>query len=346
MPRTEEAAPPDAHATHRRPDFEPAWWLPGPHLPTLWASIARRRPPHDIRHERLPLDDGDLLDLRWVGADSGPLLVVLHGLEGSYQSNYASGILARIEQRGWGGVLMHFRGCGGEPNVRDRSYHSGDTGDFAFLLGVLATRFPGRRIMAAGYSLGGNVLLKFLGEAGNRSGIAAAGAISVPFDLAAGAQRLNRGVSKIYQRHLVRSMRDKVRKKFANRAAPIPLDGLDEWGDFRSFDDNVTAPLHGFRDVDEYYAKSSCRQYLGGIATPTLVLHARDDPFLTTEAIPQPQELSPATRMELAERGGHVGFVGGRIPFRPRYWIDERLMAWFESHAGAAPPLRPVRRPG
>lgn len=334
MPSTDKSGRGSQRQSSASPGvFEPAWWLPGPHLPTLWASLARRRTRLDARRERLSLKDGDFLDLRWVGSDRGPIIVVLHGLEGSHRSKYAAAILDRVERRGWGGVLMHFRGCSGEPNRRDRSYHSGDTGDFAYLLTVLARRYPGRQIMAVGYSLGGNVLLKYLGECGDDSTLTAAGAISVPFELAAGANRLNRGMSKIYQRRLVRSLQDKVRTKFADRPAPIPLDELDTWTDFWSFDDNVTAPLHGFRDADEYYSRSSCRQYLGAIATPTLLIHARDDPFLTIDAIPQPAELSATTRLELSERGGHVGFIAGRIPLKPRYWIDDRLMAWFESHS-------------
>lgn len=321
-------------ARERSPDdFEPAWWLPGPHLPTLWSSFARRRPPVASREERLILEDGDFVDLRWVGSEQGPLVVVLHGLEGSYRSTYVAAILDRIDRCGWGGVLMHFRGCSGEPNRNDRSYHSGDTGDFEFLLAVLMQRYPNRQLMAVGYSLGGNVLLKYLGEAGGDSKLTAAGAISVPFDLAAGANRLNRGWSKLYQWRLVRSMKSKVRAKFACRTAPIPLDGLEQWTDFWAFDDNVTAPLHGFRDVDDYYTRSSCRQFLGTIATPTLVIHAYDDPFLSPDAIPKPDELSGATTMVLTERGGHVGFIAGRIPLRPKYWIDDRLMAWFDIHA-------------
>jgi len=333
MPSTEKpATTPDTPLSHGSDDFAPAWWLPGPHLPTLWAALARRRPSFIFRRERLALEDGDFIDLCWVGSKHGPIVIVLHGLEGSLKSKYAAAILDRIERRGWGGVLMHFRGCSDEPNRRDRSYHSGDTGDLEFLISVLAKRYPDRPIMAVGYSLGGNVLLKFLGESGRNAKLVAAGAISVPFDLAAGANRLNRGWSKIYQHRLVRSLQQKVRIKFADRVPPIPLGGLDKWTDFWSFDDNVTAPLHGFRDVDDYYTQSSCRQYLATITTPTLVIHARDDPFLSAEAIPRPDELSGATTMVLTERGGHVGFIAGRIPFRARYWIDDRLMAWFETH--------------
>lgn len=313
-------------------EFEPAWWLPGPHLPTLWSALARRRSPVSVRQERLELADGDFIDLCWVGSSKGPIVVVLHGLEGSCRSKYAAAILEQIGRRDWGGVLMQFRGCSGEPNRRDRSYHSGDTGDLEFLLTTLTKRYPNRQIMAIGYSLGGNVLLKYLGQSTSDPKLVAAAAISVPFDLAAAANRLNRGLSKLYQHHLVRSLQEKVRAKFAERPAPVPLDGLEKWNDFWSFDNNVTAPLHGFANADEYYTRSSCRQYLRTITIPTLVIHAADDPFLSVNAIPESDELSATTELIVTTRGGHVGFVGGRNPFNPRYWIDDRLMAWFEHH--------------
>jgi len=270
--------------------------------------------------------------LCWTGSDSGPLIVLLHGLEGSSRSKYAAALLERIERIGWGGVLMQFRGCSGEPNRLDRSYHSGDTGDLRFVIAMLKRRFPLRRILAVGYSLGGNVLLKHLGETAEDGTIFAAAAVSVPYELAAGANRLNRGTSRLYQRHLIRSMQKKARNKFSLRQPPIDLSGLDSWTDFWSFDDNVTAPLHGFRDAEEYYRESSCRQYLGAIRTPTLLLHAEDDPFLLRSAIPNREELSASTILELTRRGGHVGFVGGRNPLKPQYWIDDRLMAWFRTH--------------
>ncbi len=317
--------------------FRPAWWLPGPHLPTLWAALVRRRAPVTTRTERLELADGDFIDLHWVGATAGPIIVVLHGLEGSFYSKYVGAILERIERRGWGGVLMQFRGCSGQPNRLDRSYHSGDTGDLEFLLRTLVQRHPNRPIMAVGYSLGGNVLLKYLGESARSSELSAAAAVSVPFDLAAAASRLNQGLSKLYQHHLVRSLQNKLRVKFSTRPSPIALNELSHWNDFWSFDNNITAPLHGFANVDEYYSRSSCRQYLESITTPTLIIHSSDDPFLSAEAIPTDDELSHCTEMILTERGGHVGFVGGRNPLNPQYWIDDRLMAWFDRNCSDGP---------
>lgn len=319
-------------AENEVPDFEPAWWLPGPHLPTLWAALARRRADVTFHPERLELADGDFLDLRWCGADAGPLVVLLHGLEGSFRSKYAAALAKLVEQAGWGAVIMQFRGCSGEPNRLDRSYHSGDTGDLCTVLAHLRRRFPHRQIFAVGYSLGGNVLLKHLGESAESCDIAAAAAVSVPFELAAGAARLNQGLSRLYQHHLVGSMKRKLREKFADRNAPIDLSDLERCNDFWSFDDHVTAPLHGFHSAEEYYRKSSCRQFLSGIRTPTLLLHAADDPFLLRSAVPGNEELSATTTLQLTRRGGHVGFVAGRNPLKPDYWIDARLMAWFATH--------------
>jgi predicted alpha/beta-fold hydrolase len=317
-----------------RDQFRPSWWLPGPHLPTLWAALASPKPPLASRRERLPLEDGDFLDLDWVGGASGPLIIVLHGLEGSINSSYARRILHRVDQQGWGGVLIHFRGCSGEPNRADRSYHSGETGDFRFVLSVLRSRYRGRKLMAVGYSLGGNVLLKFLGESSEQELPYAAAAVSVPFDLAAGANRLNRGFSKLYQQHLVRSLHKKIRRKFANRKHPFSFANLEQWSDFWSFDDHVTAPLHGFTDAKEYYAKSSCRQFLATIRTRTLIIHSRDDPFLTRDAIPRRNELSSTTTLQLTNSGGHVGFISGRLPFKPIYWLDDEIMHWFKENLG------------
>jgi predicted alpha/beta-fold hydrolase len=282
--------------------------------------------------ERLDLDDGDFIDLHWVGTDNGPLIVVLHGLEGSANSTYAARILHRISASGWGGVLMHFRGCSGEPNDADRSYHSGETADLRFLLSLLKSRYPSRPIFAVGYSLGGNVLLKYLGEFGRKSGITVASAISVPFDLAAGAKRLNSGFSRFYQRHLVSSLKRKIREKFANRPAPIALEKLDDWTNFWSFDHHVTAPLNGFASADDYYSKSSCRQFLAEITAHTLIIHSRDDPFLSIDAIPNAVELSETTHMVVTKTGGHVGFVAGLNPLKPTFWIDDQIVAWFKYH--------------
>lgn len=283
-----------------------------------------------LERERVELPDGDFLDLDWNGAesDTAPIVVVLHGLEGSSESPYAWGLLTAFRRRGWPAVIMHFRGCGGEPNRLVRCYHSGETGDLAWFTGELARRFPSRPLFAAGVSLGGNVLLKWLGERGDGAPLAGAAAISVPFDLGRCADRMELGFSKIYRRYLVRQMRLKIRAKFgAWDESPVDLEKLPGWRTFRDFDENVTAPLHGFAGAQDYYHKASCAGWVPRIRIPTLIVQARDDPFVPGTTLPSP---SASVRVEASPHGGHAGFVAGAVPGRPRYWLDERVPAFFE----------------
>jgi len=304
--------------------FQPAWWLPGAHLQTLWPFFVRRMRPPVLEWERLELSDGDFLDLAWHGGGDN-LCVLLHGLEGCYRSHYMPGMMRAVAAAGWRVVVMHFRGCSGTINRLPRSYHSGETGDLRQVLTLLREREEPQRLAAVGFSLGGNVLLKYLGERPGDSALDAACAVSVPFDLAAGAARLERGMSPIYQWWLVRALRRKIRGKFRRMKAPIDLSALGLQQTFRQFDNYVTAPLHGFLDADDYYTRSSSKRFLKYIRTPTLILHAVDDPFLEPNAIPDAEELSPAVRFELSEHGGHVGFVGGGRPWRPEYWLEQRI---------------------
>ncbi len=305
--------------------FRAAWWLPGAHLQTLFAQGFRRRRPPPLRRERLELDDGDFLDLDWTPARTGPLVVLLHGLEGSRHSHYAAGLMQSLHRRGLQVVLLNFRGCSGEPNRLTRSYHSGETADFSTLLQRLRARDPRRVLYAVGVSLGGNVLLKWLGENPVQTSVARAIAVSVPFELDKAAHRLRRGLSRAYEYYLLRKLQAKIRAKSALMPLPIRLDGLSRLNSFHRFDDAVTAPLHGFNGVDDYYRQSSCRAYLSRILTPTVILQARDDPFLSADAIPRCDELGAGVRLELSRHGGHVGFVAGRWPWRPCYWLDHRI---------------------
>jgi predicted alpha/beta-fold hydrolase len=305
-------------------EFSAPAWLRNPHAQTIWASRFRAIPTLPLRAERLELPDGDFVDLAWCDAGRGPLIVVFHGLEGGVSSPYASGIMAAAHNRGWGTLTMHFRGCSGVANRLPRGYHSGDTGDIRFLLRTLHERHTNRPLAAVGYSLGGNALLKYLGEEGADTPLQAACAVSVPFDLAIAAQRLNSGASRFYQWLLVRTMKRRVYAKLKAMDSPIPVATIMKQRTFRSFDDAVTAPLHGFRNVDHYYAEASCGQYLRDVVVPTLIVHARDDPFLYPEAIPGPDALSEAVRLELSATGGHVGFVCG-TPWRPQYWLEQRI---------------------
>ena len=315
-----------------RSAFRPAWWLPGPHLQTLYPSLFRTRKSPALTRERFELADGDFTDIDWTHPTDSMKVLILHGLEGSLESHYTGGLLCALEQSGYTAGLMYFRGRSGEPNRLPRSYHSGDTGDLEEVMQRLTQRHPGTKIAVVGYSLGGNVLLKWLGEKGGSAGITTAIAISVPLDLHLAALKLGSGLSRIYQRHLLNKLRVSVTEKAARHAPPFPLDSLHELNTFHKFDNEITAPLHGFRDVDDYYAKSSSKQFLQGIEIPTLLLQAIDDPFLPASALPDGDELSPAITMELSQHGGHVGFINGANPLKPRYWLEERILQHLEAH--------------
>jgi hypothetical protein len=225
---------------------------------------------------------------------------------------------------------MYHRGCSGEPNRHHRRYTGGDTADLAEVVARLRAREPDTPLVAVGVSLGGNVLLKWLGEEGAAAPVTAAAAISPPFRLDRAADRLDSGLSRLYQRYLLTTLNRALAAKYAACPAdcPVPPDRLARLRSFRAFDDAFTAPVHGYAGVDDYYARASARQFLGGVAVPTLIVHSLDDPFTTPDAVPDPGELAPAVHLELFRHGGHVGFVAGAVPFRPRYWLEERVPAF------------------
>jgi predicted alpha/beta-fold hydrolase len=301
--------------------FKPAWWLPGPHLQTLWPTLARNGVKVTLTRERLELPDGDFIDLDWSDNKGGPIVLILHGLEGSADSPYARGMLRVISQHGWRGVVMHFRGCSGEPNRLLRAYHSGETEDVAKVVQILRAREASTPLAVLGFSLGGNVLLKWLGESGAENPLTAAVAVSVPLELAKSSQRLQKGFSRFYQWHLLKSLREKMHAK----AHLQKLSDVSKLRSIKEFDDKITAPMNGFKNAEEYYLKSSSRQFLKKISVPTLLIQSKDDPFLTPDVIPELSELSTSVRLEVTERGGHVGFVAGKTPWRANYWLEERI---------------------
>lgn len=314
-------------------DFRPPRWLTNPHLQTLWPVLFRRRPKLRLRRERLELPDGDFLDLDWTEQREGPLVVVFHGLEGSVRSHYANAMLRALMRGGLSAVLMHFRGCSGEPNRLPRSYNMGETGDIAQVVGLLAARFPGRPLFAIGYSLGGNALLKWLGETGEANPLAAAVAVSVPFNLFHAAQRLDSGAARLYQWHLLGKLKQSVARKQSLRNLNHHLPRLDTLRNFTQFDDAVTAPLHGYRDVSDYYTRAVCTPYLAHVRRPTLIVHAVDDPFMYPHSVPGADALAPSVHLELAAHGGHVGFV--ERPFQPRgpWWLERRILRFLTTEA-------------
>ena len=305
--------------------FKPAWWLRNAHMQTIWPTLCRRPDKNlPLRRERFELIDGDFVDLDWIGEGHGPIVVVLHGFEGSVNSTYALGMLHTINRQGWRGVLLNFRGCSGEPNRLPQGYHSGDTQDLEAVIKSIRVREPKTPLAAIGFSLGGNVLLKWLGETKTNNPLNAAIAISVPFELDKAASRISQGFSRFYQWYMLRCVQKRLETKFLKQPMPDHIPEFASLRTIRDFDDKVTAPLHGFADVQEYYLLSSSRQYLRSITVPTLLLQSKDDPFMSADVIPLAQELSDHVKLEVTEEGGHVGFVSGNFPWNAEYWLEKR----------------------
>ena len=330
-----------SHVTRFRPtQYRPPWWLRNAHAQTLAGIFLRPRGWCPLERHRLETPDGDFLDLDLTPepAPGAPLALVLHGLEGFIRRPYASGVLSRLFDRGVQGVGMNFRGCGGEPNRTPRFYHAGDTGDLAFVTEYLARRFPGRPIGAIGFSLGGNVILKYLGERGPHSPISAAATICVPFDLAKSCDQLGGGfMGGFYTSYFLRSLRNKVRAKQAMLKGIIDTERALHARTLREFDEALTAPLHGFADAADYYARSDARAFLGRIRVPVLVIQGRDDPFLGPGALPEAEmQANPHLVAAFAPGGGHVGFVAGKVPWRASAWADPEAVRFLVHH------LRPV----
>lgn len=317
--------------------FEPARGLTNPHLQTVLPTLWARNFEVSVSHERLDLPDGDFLDLAWSASvelsPSAPVLLIMHGLEGNWTSPYVKWLFACANQAGWRAVVAHFRGCGLAPNRLPRSYHSGETGDFRRVVELLRQRYPAAPLCAAGFSLGGNALLKLLGEDGDGSHLHAAVAVSVPFVLSRSAWRLEQGGSRFYQWWFLRTMKRKLQAKFGPlNDRPIDLDRVLAARTMWEFDDAATAPLHGFAGADDYYTRCSSRQYLPAVRRPTLLIHAADDPFMTPDMTPLATELPPEVEMRLTTHGGHVGFLApaGR---GGKFWLSRQIVSFLERHA-------------
>lgn len=280
--------------------------------------------------ERLDTPDGDFIDLHHYNITNGaPILLVLHGLEGGLRSHYIQAFFDRASERGWQSTLLIFRSCGDEPNRSTRLYHSGETGDIAFAIDHLQKKFPASPILLAGVSLGGNVLLKYLGERAKdvASMVRGAVAVSVPFDLARSSRHIDLGFSKVYQRNFLRSLRSKANIKMATYPHIADATKVAAAQTMFDFDNEFTAPVHGFRDAAHYYSESSSIHWLPTISVKTLLLSAVDDPFLPSEVLDQVKTIAaanPYLTVEFSRHGGHVGFVGGSNPLRPDYYLEKR----------------------
>jgi predicted alpha/beta-fold hydrolase len=314
--------------------YQAPWWLPGGHLQTIVAAL---RPPRRVAssRERWDTPDGDFIDVDFAGpANAKRTLAVFHGLEGSADSSYARGIARAASTAGWRVALPHFRGCSGEPNRLARAYHSGDSEELDWILRRLHA--VAGRLRVVGISLGGNVLLKWLGEQGAAAGAggARAAAVSAPLDLRAAGNALDRGLNRmLYTRMFLKSMKASARAKVATHDLPVDTARVAAARTLREFDDAYTAPLHGFRDVNDYWTRASSAPWLSQIRVPTLVLNAKNDPFLPRAALEAATRgVSSAVLLESPDTGGHVGFLEGPFPGRPG-WLARRLLEFLSQDA-------------
>ncbi|MGD8483249.1 MAG: hydrolase [Thioalkalispiraceae bacterium] len=308
--------------------FIAPWWLKSPHLQTLFPTFFRQPVSLPLHRERLVTPDSDFIDIAYPDDNGGALVFIFHGLEGSLQSHYARGMMKALYDAGMFPVFMHFRGCNGETNQTVRRYHSCETSDPKLLLDTFRERYPHRACFAVGFSLGGNMLLKWLSELNESSPFDKTVAISVPFDLSICDQRLQQGLSRIYLRHLLNKLRVAIKLKHDAGLFPLDYEKVMNSKTFREFDEHATAPMHGFQGADDYYATCSSKFYLHTISTPTLVIQSRDDPFLIPEALPGKERLPACIEMALSDTGGHVGFITGNNPFKPRYWAEEKTVRY------------------
>ncbi len=326
-----------------RSPFAAPRWLQNPHAQTMYPSLPwvwRSRPA--LRRETLELPDGDVTAVDWLIAadtlpDAAPLLVILHGLEGSAESSYARMLMEAAYARGWRPCVLHFRDCGDYRNRLPRRYHAGETNDLRHFLNELqgqreASGNPGP-LLSVGYSLGGNVLLKYLGESELETPLAAATAVCSPLNLHVCSEALDTGFSKRYQKHLLKRMKNSVTRKFDRHTAAFNWERAMNARTFAEFDDAVTAPLHGFDGMQDYYDRCSSINFLHSIARPTLIINSLDDPFMTPEVIPSADRLSDAVTLEISAQGGHVGFIDGGTPWKPTFYLPGRIIEFLEPHA-------------
>jgi predicted alpha/beta-fold hydrolase len=306
-------------------------WLPGGHLQTIYPYVFRRLPAPPLERTRWDTPDGDFVDVDWLpGPADAPLLVLFHGLEGCSRSHYARALLRALKRIGWRAAVPHFRGCSGVPNRLARAYHSGDHDEIDWMLRRVAALTPSTPRFALGVSLGGNALLKWLAREEERACtlLLRAAAVSAPVDLAAAGHRLGQGFNRLYTWNFLRSLKRKSLAKLKTHPHIYPAAAVARARNLYEFDNLVTAPLHGFRDADDYWARASSKSELKRIVLPTLLVHARNDPFLPGGHLPAGQEVSAAVRLEYPEQGGHAGFVSGAFPGHLD-WLPQRVLGFF-----------------
>lgn len=320
-------------------EFIPTWWLPEGHSQTLWRKFS---PAKKVAHrrQRVELDDGDYIDLDWAVIDpkeskDNTIVFFLHGLCGCSRSSYILAMQSLLNDQGIASVAMNFRGCSGEINRLARAYHSGVSEDVNEVFSKLAMDFPGHNFVFVGYSLGANVLLKWLGEIKTHASIRKAVAVSTPFALEYCSQAMLQGVSRVYGQYFVRHLIKDFRRKqqHLQLSNPEEAESIAKLGDTRSissiweFDDRITAPLHGFEGAEDYYRRCSSAGFLGSIAVETLLIQSKNDPMIPPTSLPKMEALSPSVQMHLTEKGGHVGFVSSS----PDNWLEQRILNFMQA---------------
>jgi predicted alpha/beta-fold hydrolase len=309
-------------------------WLAGGHAQTIW-PYRLRRPVIELRRERIETSDGDFWDFDWLDAPASdaPIVVVFHGLEGSSDSHYARSLLLAAAGAGWRGVVPHFRGCSGEPNRLPRAYHSGDHQEIAAMLGAVREAIPAPvPLYAVGVSLGGSALLNWLGRAGASASttVTSAAAVSAPLDLMAAGISIGQGVNRIYTAYFLSSLKPKSLAMAERFPGLLDRKRIRRVRTMWEFDDAVTAPLHGFAGAADYWTRASSKPWLRNVTVPTLVLNARNDPFIPAESLPTDRDVSAAVVLEQPAHGGHVGFASGRFPGHVG-WLPARLLHYLAS---------------
>jgi len=319
-------------------NFKPSFVLKNCHVQTVYASLFRKKIELDFEIEKFILSDNDFIEAYWHKTASHnantPIIILFHGLAGSYKSPYIQGIMQAAQKAGFTSVLMHFRGCSGKDNLKARSYHSGDTQDALEFIRSVKKRYPHAKLFGVGYSLGANMLLKLLGEEKEKVLLDAAVAVSAPMLLDRCADRMNKGFSRFYQKRLLKDLQIALDKKYDTHPMQdlikLSRKNIKKLNNFWKFDEAYTAKINGFASAKDYYTKSSSKQYLKTIAIPTLIIHAKDDPFMTPEVLPIQEEISDTVVLNILNHGGHVGFISGNL-FQPHYWLETRIIDFFLS---------------
>ncbi len=317
------------------PDYAAPAWCPGGHWQTVLPARLFKKPEVTYRREHVEWPDGDVLLWDWATPEpldpKAPILVHFHGLEGSSESHYALSLMEAAAQRGWRGVVTHFRSCGGEMNRLPRSYHAGDTQEMEAILKVIKGRFPEAPLYVVGVSLGGNQLSLFLGERGEDARlVTAAVSVGAPVDLVVGSERMSKGVNVLYENMFLKTLREKLLIKAEAFPDLIDKNAIAQCQTMYDFDDIYTAPMHGFISAMDYWQKASAKRQLGGVRVPLLMLNAKNDPFFAAWALPRASEVSSYVTLDYPEEGGHVGFPLGPYPGSLSY-LPDRVFRFFET---------------